>query len=93
MPVRWFHYIYFSGFTLTTLGYGDLHPDPTNAWMCLLAILEALVGYVLLGLVVAGFVHFNQPMVWPHKYEIQDVLRELQGRLDEREITPPGAGP
>jgi hypothetical protein len=41
--------MYFSIVTWTTLGYGDVQPDPA---LRLLAASEALVGYVYLGLLV-----------------------------------------
>ncbi len=45
--------LYFSAVTLTTLGYGDIVPAPSS-WTakCLVAV-EALLGYVLLGMFVA----------------------------------------
>lgn len=46
--IDWYHYIYFSGLTLTTLGYGDLHP--TDAPRCIIAIVQAILGYLVLGL-------------------------------------------
>lgn len=49
-------YIYFSGTTLATLGYGDLHPISSIGQV--VAIIEALAGYLLLGLGVFSISHF-----------------------------------
>jgi len=60
--IEWYHYIYFSGLTLTTLGYGDLHP--TDAPRCIIAIIQAILGYLVLGLgvfVVAQYVTLYTP--------------------------------
>ena len=32
-PIEWFHYLYFSGVTLTTLDYGDISPNPQHNQM------------------------------------------------------------
>lgn len=50
--------VYFSVVTITTLGYGDIHPDPNAYWAKLLVMFELMFGlYVLAGLlsVVAGW--------------------------------------
>lgn len=57
--LAWYHHFYFSTVTLTTLGYGDLAPTHSNVYrseeriVLLLCSLEAITGYVLLGLAVA----------------------------------------
>jgi uncharacterized protein YjbI with pentapeptide repeats len=43
--------LYFSVVTVTTLGFGDIHP--ANGWGVLCVVLEVLIGYFLLGVVVA----------------------------------------
>lgn len=73
--IEWYHYFYFSGLTLTTLGYGDLHPIPSDILRCFISIFEAMIGYLLLGLMVAGFIQFNTPPHWPHKID-------LSGKID-----------
>ncbi len=58
-PIDWYHYFYFSAVTMTTLGYGDIAPNHSwdhllaNRVMLLLCSLEAIFGYVVLGLGVA----------------------------------------
>jgi hypothetical protein len=53
--------LYFSVSTLTTLGYGDVFPMPESR---MVAAIEALTGYVLLGLVVAtAFTHLSHRSV------------------------------
>jgi hypothetical protein len=44
--------LYFSGVTFTTLGFGDLHPDPSSTMMKLLAAGEAFIGAFLMSLFV-----------------------------------------
>jgi len=48
-------FLYFSGITLTTLGYGDIVPIQDNSRM--LAIMEAMIGQLLL---VLGFVNIRR---------------------------------
>ncbi|MBW7996565.1 MAG: two pore domain potassium channel family protein [Candidatus Glassbacteria bacterium] len=74
-PILWYHYFYFSGLTLTTLGYGDLHPIPSSMFHCFISIIEAVVGYLLLGLMVSGFIQFNTMPSWPHKEDINDKIK------------------
>lgn len=65
--VRWYHYPYFSGVTLTTLGYGDLQPNTRHWWGWIpsgLAVTEAVLGYVILGLFVAVF--FRSTLTHPY---------------------------
>lgn len=44
--------LYFSGVTFTTLGFGDLHPDPGSTIMKLFAAGEAFIGAFLMSLFV-----------------------------------------
>ncbi len=55
-PLTFGDYLYFSIVTWTTLGYGDLQPVPD---LRLLAALQALAGYVSLGLVVSLIISIN----------------------------------
>ena len=55
-----FHAIYFSIVTMTTLGFGDISANPESWLGQLLLILQVLLGYVLLGALVTRFaVLFN----------------------------------
>lgn len=55
-PLSPFQGFYFSMITVTTIGYGDLHPCPT-AWRAqLLACLEAVIGIYYLVVLVAVIV-------------------------------------
>jgi hypothetical protein len=56
-PARPLDYLYFSIVTFTTLGYGDFRPTPSARPF---AALEALVGYVMLGLFVSVLIMINQ---------------------------------
>ncbi|MCW8085428.1 potassium channel family protein [Sabulicella glaciei] len=49
--------VYFSGITLTTLGYGDIVPRATP--MRLVALLQAVTGFVAIPLTVAYFLNVN----------------------------------
>ena len=56
--VPWWGYLYFSVVTLATLGYGDICPNPQHplaACISILACVEAVLGYLALGLFI-GFV-------------------------------------
>ena len=46
--------LYFSGVTFTTLGFGDLHPEPSNVIMKIVAFLEALGGATFIALFVVS---------------------------------------
>jgi len=66
-PPAWYHYPYFSAVTLATLGYGDFSPNAAHPWawlVCILACLEAIGGYVILGMFIALFLK----RVGPHQY-------------------------
>lgn len=49
-PVEWYENFYFSGVTFTTLGFGDINPGESNAIAQTLAMIEALLGTILMGL-------------------------------------------
>jgi len=49
--LRWFDYLYFSFVTFTTLGYGDI--TPISWYGKLMVVIEVMIGYVMLGLLVA----------------------------------------
>jgi len=51
---RWIEALYFSGITFTTLGYGDIAPHSTP--MRLVALSEALTGFVFISLAVTYLV-------------------------------------
>lgn len=53
VPSGHFEPFYFSTVTLTTLGYGDVHPVPGDWKAELYVSVEALCGYVILGIFVA----------------------------------------
>jgi hypothetical protein len=48
--VVWYENYYFSGVTFTTLGFGDIHPQVTEPLGQGLAMVEALLGTILMGL-------------------------------------------
>lgn len=48
---QWLESIYFSVVTWTTLGYGDFQPSPP---IRLVAAIEALLGYIFMGLLLGG---------------------------------------
>jgi hypothetical protein len=52
-------FVYFSGTTLTTVGFGDILPNNTGVRMLVLG--EVLVGIFLLGLTVTVLVTRNSP--------------------------------
>lgn len=81
IPIYWYHYLYYSGMTLTTLGYGDLHA--IDAARMGISILEAFVGYLVLGLGVAVVVNFNTHFQPPPS--VMDLNRTI-GKL-KKEIT------
>ena len=89
-PVRWFHYPYFSAVTLTTLGYGDIHP--CNTFTMAVAAVQAFTGYLLLGLAVSTVVMFNTPVVLPPDApNLLDVASDLRRQWEVRqaEHSPP----
>jgi hypothetical protein len=51
-PVR---AVYFSIVVMTTLGFGDIHADPTSLMGHIVLCVEVLLGYVLLGALVTRF--------------------------------------
>jgi hypothetical protein len=52
-PSQRFEALYFSTVTLTTLGYGDVHPAPGDWKGEFYICIEAMLGYVVLGLFVS----------------------------------------
>ncbi len=67
------HSLYFSGVTLMTVGYGDVTPI---GWGRLLALIEALIGYIL---PTAFFLKF-----WQYSAELkaEDRQKEEQRKFD-----------
>ena len=49
VPVRAF---YFSVVTMTTLGFGDLHANPTSVWGHLFLAVQVILGYGILGALI-----------------------------------------
>jgi hypothetical protein len=58
--LSWYHYVYFSGKTLTTLGFGDLHPKEDRPDVMFYAVAEGIIGYVLLGTFIYAVVSFRR---------------------------------
>lgn len=54
--------IYFSIVTFTTLGYGDFCPTPETRGI---AAVEAITGFLMLGFVLATFLHFLRTLTLP----------------------------
>ena len=48
--VDWYENYYFSGVTFTTLGFGDIHPEVKEPLGQGLAMIEALLGTIFMGL-------------------------------------------
>jgi hypothetical protein len=62
-----YHHLYFAAVTLTTLGYGDVHPNLRHWWGCVpaaLCVLGAFSGYVILAGIVA--VVMNRSGIHPY---------------------------
>lgn len=88
-PARPLDFIYFSIVTFTTLGYGDFRPTPAARPF---AALEALLGYVMLGLFVSVLIMINQqqhqgadsggqPKEPPRRRSPEDLEESLRLRL------------
>jgi hypothetical protein len=58
--LSWYHYVYFSGKTLTTLGFGDLHPKEDRGDVMFYAVAEGIIGYVLLGTFIYALTTFRR---------------------------------
>jgi len=84
---RWNRAQYFSFVTLTTVGYGDLHPRTPLARM--LAVFEAITGQFYLAVMVAGLVGIGASQ--NHSRRQQEALRRAsQGaRHSPTEASPP----
>lgn len=48
----WLRSFYFSIVTMTTLGFGDMHANPSGYWGHILIALQVILGYVLLGALI-----------------------------------------
>jgi hypothetical protein len=81
---RWNRAQYFSFVTLTTVGYGDLHPRTPLARM--LAVLEAITGQFYLAVMVAGLVGIGASQ--HHTRRQQEAARRAAGGPQH----PPTAG-
>ena len=90
--IRAYRHFYFSGVTITTLGYGDMRPN-TNHWWGVFAIIITLIesssGYALLGLFVVvlamrGGIHpYGRIEQWHRDYE-NELLDGKSPRLYQR---------
>ncbi len=50
-----FHALYFSVVTMTTLGFGDIHANPDSGLGQALLMVQVILGYVLLGALITRF--------------------------------------
>lgn len=76
-PLKWYHYVYFSGKTLTTVGYGDIHPRHDRPVAMFLAVAEGIIGYVLLGALIYALMAYRRQQPPPE----DDWEAKLLGRL------------
>lgn len=60
------HSLYFSGVTLLTIGYGDITPVGIAR---LIAVVEALIGYILPAAFVLRMIQTREKQIPPHKKE------------------------
>ena len=51
----WIRAIYFSIVTMTTLGFGDIHANPSSELGHVLLTIQVLIGYILLGALITRF--------------------------------------
>jgi hypothetical protein len=58
--LSWYHYVYFSGNTLTTLGAGDILPKEDRPDVMFLVVAEGIIGYILLGTFIFAFVSYRR---------------------------------
>ncbi len=82
-PVGFWNCLYFSIVTFTTLGYGDFQPAPP---IRLLAGLEALMGYVFLGFVVANANDWMSDTTKkaPKQWDFKDIVNGVFRRRSKR---------
>ena len=55
---NFWHAFYFSIVTMTTLGFGDIHANPSSWFGQTLLILQVVLGYIMLGAIVTRFAVF-----------------------------------
>ena len=77
-PLAWYHYLYFSGKTLTTLGFGDVHPRPDKPSAMFLAVAEGIIGYVLLGSFIYALTSYRRTMPPPEDDWEAKLLQRLK---------------
>lgn len=77
-PLSWYHYVYFSGASLTTLGFGDLTPKHDEPTAMLLAVAEGIIGYVMLGTFIYVLMSFRRQMPPPEDDWEGKLLRRLK---------------
>ena len=77
--LRWYHYVYFSGKTLTTLGFGDVHPRENRPDVMLYAVAEGIIGYVLLGTFIYALTSFRRRRPPPEDDWEEKLFARLRG--------------
>jgi hypothetical protein len=85
---RWNRAQYFSFVTLTTVGYGDLHPRTPLARM--LAVVEAITGQFYLAVMVAGLVGIGASQHHSRRQHEAARRAEKGDRQKASETAPPG---
>lgn len=58
--LSWYHYVYFSGNTLTTLGSGEILPKEDRPDVMFLVVAEGIIGYFLLGTFLFAVVSYRR---------------------------------
>ncbi len=92
--VNWWHFVYFSFVTITTLGYGDispLHPFPQ-----VLVFFETMIGLGLvtgyLGIIIAGQINLLEPLKAKEVSEPPNlptrIIKETASTKQERKYVP-----
>lgn len=77
--------IYFSIVTMTTLGFGDLHPASQSVWGHILVSVQVVLSYLLLGAVVARLSVLMQTDK-PKSLSDTDSIDAMVDELTEREF-------
>jgi hypothetical protein len=77
--LRWYHYVYFSGKTVTTLGFGDLHPKEDRPDVMFYAVAEGIIGYILLGTFIYAVTTFRRRQPPPEDDWEEKLFARLRG--------------
>jgi len=77
--LSWYHYVDFSGETLTTLGIGDIHPKEDRPDTMFLAVAEGIIGYVLLGTFIYAVVSYRRRQPPPEDDWEEKLFVRLRG--------------